>query len=129
MSQVFDDPGARHLLEMTARLAELDAEALDLADAEAFADERIDVHVAHGDLSPGLTRLQADVLDDLGGDERHRLARASALGVEMAVAFEPLSGNRCHLLDGPQLRLAGSPKMNRLDGHMPMMHQAPVEGS
>jgi hypothetical protein len=41
---------------MTTRLAELHAEALDLTDAEAFAYEAIDLHVAHGYLSSSLTR-------------------------------------------------------------------------
>lgn len=41
---------------MTTRLAELHTEALDLADAEALANEPIDVHVAHGHLPPGLAR-------------------------------------------------------------------------
>jgi len=37
-------------------LAELHAEALDLADAKAFADKRVDIHIAHGHLAAGITR-------------------------------------------------------------------------
>jgi hypothetical protein len=57
MSERLDDPRSRQLLEMTTRLAELHTEALDLADAEALANEPIDVHVAHGHLPPGLARM------------------------------------------------------------------------
>jgi hypothetical protein len=56
MGELLDDPRPRHLLQMTARLAELHTEALHLADAEAFADEAVHVHVAHGELPPGLSR-------------------------------------------------------------------------
>ena len=41
-----DHAGARHALERRARLAELDADALDVADAEALADERVQVDPA-----------------------------------------------------------------------------------
>jgi hypothetical protein len=61
MSECLDDPRSRHLLEMTTRLAEFHAEALDLADAEAFADEAVDIHIAHGHLSSSRARLQPDV--------------------------------------------------------------------
>ena len=66
MGELLDDPRSRPLLEMAAGLAELDAEAFDLADAEALADEAVDVHVAHRHLPPGPTRTQSDLLDDLG---------------------------------------------------------------
>jgi hypothetical protein len=113
---------------MTTRLAEFHAEALDLADAEAFADEAVDIHIAHGHLSSSRARLQPDVLHNLGGNERQRLARGSPVGVEMTVALESLPGDRPHRLDSPQLGLAGSPEMNRLHWHRPIMHQPSVEG-
>ena len=128
MSECLDDPRSRHLLEMTTRLAEFHAEALDLADAEAFADEAVDIHIAHGHLSSSRARLQPDVLHNLGGNERQRLARGSPVGVEMTVALESLPGDRPHGLDSPQLGLAGSPEMNRLHWHRPIMHQPSVEG-
>ena len=56
MSEHLDDPRSRQLLEMTTRLAELHTEALDLADAEALANEPVDIHVAHGHLPSSLTR-------------------------------------------------------------------------
>src|SRR5437870_4127088 len=51
VDEVVDDPRARERLEMQARLAELDAVALDLADAEALADEIVEPHPAHRQLS------------------------------------------------------------------------------
>ena len=56
MSECLDDPRARHLLEVTTRLAELHAEALDLADAKAFANKSVDIHITHGHLPPSIPR-------------------------------------------------------------------------
>ena len=96
MGELLDDPRPRHLFQVPARLAELHAEALDLADPEALADEAVHVHVAHGHLPASLSRLEPHVLDDLGRDERQRLARRGSVGMEMTIAFEPLPGNRSH---------------------------------
>ena len=74
---------------MTTRLAELHAEAFDLADAKALADEAVDIHIPHGHLPSSFTRPKSHLLDDLGGNERQRLARRSSVGVKMAVTFEP----------------------------------------
>src|SRR4051812_26978823 len=93
MSQLLDDPGPGHLLQVPTRLAELDTEALDLADPEAFADEAVHVHVAHSHLPASLSRHQSNVLDDLGGNERQRLAWRGSVGMEMTIAFESLTGN------------------------------------
>ena len=102
---------------MPARLAQLHAEALDLADSEALADQAVHVDVADGDLPPGIPRFEPDVFDDLGGYERQRLPRRRPLGVEVTVPLEPLSGDGLHGLDGPQPRLARGPKMDRLHRH------------
>jgi len=93
MGELLDDPRPRHLLEMPTGLAELHTETLDLADPEALADEAVHIHVADGHLPASASRRKSDVLDDLGGDERQRLARPSSVGAEMTVAFEPLPGN------------------------------------
>jgi hypothetical protein len=69
-----DDPGPRHFLEMPTRLAEFDAEAFDLADAEVFANEAVDIDVAHGHLPSSLTRLESDLFHNIGCNERKRLA-------------------------------------------------------
>jgi hypothetical protein len=123
MRERLDDPGARHLLEMRARLAELHAEALDLADAEALPDEGVDVHIADRHLPSSLAGPQADILDNLGGDERQRLAGGSALVVEMTIAFEPLPGDGPHLLDSPQFGHTFGTEMNRLYRHVLIMHE------
>jgi hypothetical protein len=41
---------------MPARFAELHAEALDLADAKALADESVDIDITHGHLPSSITR-------------------------------------------------------------------------
>jgi hypothetical protein len=56
MSKGLDDPRPRHLLEVSARLAELHAETLHLADAEALSNEAVDVHIAHCHLPSSLAR-------------------------------------------------------------------------
>src|SRR5207253_6225341 len=56
VGELLDDPRSRHLLEMPTRLAELHAEALDLADAKAFANKGVDIHIAHGHLPARITR-------------------------------------------------------------------------
>jgi len=93
MSELLDDPLPGHLLQMPTRLAELDTETYDLADPEAFANETVHIHVTHSHLPPSLSRPKSNVSDDLGGNERQRLARGSSVGMEMTVAFEPLAGN------------------------------------
>src|SRR5262249_59563097 len=76
VQEPFDDPGLRHRLQVRARLAQLDAAALDVADAEGLADERIHVHATRDDVAPRLARLDRDPvlpihrLDRLGRDER-----------------------------------------------------------
>src|SRR5207248_11530515 len=46
MGQLSDDPGPRQRLEVGARLAELDAEAFDLADAETPPDQSVETDAA-----------------------------------------------------------------------------------
>jgi hypothetical protein len=41
---------------MATRLTELYAEALDLADAKAFANKSVDIHITHGHLPPCIAR-------------------------------------------------------------------------
>ena len=73
VDEIFDDPGAGELLQVTARLAELDAQALDVADAETLADQVVEPDVTHHDLPPGLGAGQADVLERFGLDQGQRL--------------------------------------------------------
>ncbi len=107
---------------MKARLAELHTETLDLADAKAFANEAVDVHVAHGHLPSSLARRQPNLVHNLGRDERQRLSGASAGIVEMPVAFQPLTRHRPYRLDRPQRGLTGGREMNGLHWHTPIMH-------
>jgi len=44
----------------------------------------------------------------------------------MTVTFEPFPGDGPYGLDGPQFGLAGSPEMNRLYRHCPIMYQRPA---
>src|ERR671933_1066963 len=59
VGELLDDPRPRHRLEVLARLAELDAVALDLADAEAPSDEVGEPDAAGGDLPPRLAGCEA----------------------------------------------------------------------
>src|SRR5262249_14432045 len=91
MDELLDDPRPRHLLQVEARLAELDAVALDRPDEEALADQVVEAGAAHRQLTSRATRRQADVLDDVLLHQRQRLARLGAVGEVVAVAFEPLA--------------------------------------
>jgi hypothetical protein len=106
---------------MRARLAQLDPEALDLADPESLSDEVVEPHTADRELPPGLAGLESDALDDLGLDERERLAWGCAMLVEMTVAFEAFPGNDAYRVDGTQHGDVRSPEMNRLHRHTPIM--------
>src|SRR4029450_1387293 len=102
---------------MKARLAELDAVALDGADPEPLADEVVQADAADRQLAPRPTWGQADVLDTLFLDERQGVPRRHALRVEVAVAVEPFARHRTHRLDGPELTLARLAEMDRDDRH------------
>ena len=55
MGQLLDDPRPGHLLEMTTRLTELNAEALNLANAKALTYKGVDIHITHGQLPSSIT--------------------------------------------------------------------------
>jgi len=61
VDECLDHARLRHRLEVRARLAELDPFAFDVADAEALADELIDVDAAREDVAPGCSRLNRHV--------------------------------------------------------------------
>src|SRR5690242_2541653 len=115
MCELPDDPRPRHRLEVQARLAELDAVALDVADAEALPDEVVQPHAADGQLPSRLPRREADSLDLLGLHERQRLARLRPVRAEVAVALEPPPGECAHRLDRAQFAGSLRPEMDRLD--------------
>src|SRR5207253_10697826 len=68
MGELLDDPRSRHLLQMTTWFAELDSEALHLADAEPFANETVDLPVAHGDLPSSLSGPESNLLASLASN-------------------------------------------------------------
>ena len=102
------DSGPGQGLEVAARLAQLDAHALGLADPEALADQVVEArptgeHVAPrllvAELDPG---LGPERLQGLGLDQGQVLGVAlGGLGDEVAIADRPLSGedlDRVHRL-------------------------------
>ena len=129
MGQLLDDPRPGHLLEMTTRLTELHAEALNLANAKALTYKGVDIHITHGQLpssvaglssrSPRQPRLRRSVTPDPEG----------SAGVEMPVAFEPFSGDSLHRLDSPKFGRPRSAEMDRLYRHVSIIYQAPVGAS
>src|SRR5215213_976657 len=114
MDEVLDDPGPRQRLEVRARLAELDAVALDLPDAEALADQIVQPDAPYGELPPRPAGRQSHVVDRLGLDERERLARQRALGMELPVTLEPVPGDGACLLHHPELARDLAADVNRL---------------
>jgi hypothetical protein len=56
-------------------------------------------------------------LADLGLDQRQRLARWCAIGVEVPVALEALTGESARGLDGAELQSACGSQMNGFDRH------------
>src|ERR1022692_1254565 len=124
VGEILDDAGPRHLLEVRARLAQLNAEALDVADAEAPADEIVHLHPAQRHLSPRLAECQPDVLDDRSVDQRQSLTGAGPGLVEVAVALQPLPGHGDRRVDRVELCRLARADVNRLDRHVAIMHEA-----
>jgi hypothetical protein len=73
VDECLDHARLRHRLEMRARLTELDPFALDVADAEALADEFVDVDPAREDVAASRSRL--DRHDALTRNGIHRFSR------------------------------------------------------
>ncbi len=102
MDEILDDAGPGKALQVSARLAELDALALDVADAEPLADQGVEPSAAHHDLTPGLRAGQADVLEGFGLDEGQRLTRACPVGEEITVALQAAARDRAYGADRAQ---------------------------
>jgi hypothetical protein len=100
---------------MRARLAQLDAVALDVPDAEALADEVVEPDPAHRELAPRPAGREAHVVDDLALDERQRLTGRRALGMEVAVALETLAGGGANGVHGPQRAFPRGAEMDGFD--------------
>ena len=97
MHERLDRARRRPRLEGRAGLAQLDPPALGLAEAEALADERVQVDASREDVASRGGRIDLQpmlgerVLELLRLDQRQLLLGPA--GVEVAVAFEPLAGN------------------------------------
>src|SRR5262245_27187811 len=115
--ELLDDPRPRQLLQVQTGLADHDAVALDLADAEPLADQVVQAHAADGELAAGLALRQPGAGDDLGLNEREREARPRSLREEVAVAFEALAGEGLDRLDGTDVVLVGGPRVDGADVH------------
>ena len=104
-------PGWRQPLEVRARLGETPADALDLPDQEAAADEGVQPDAAGDDVA---ARLFPGDLDPLGSERLERLrldqrqlvaaacARERSLTAEVPVALEPTSRDRPSYLDATE---------------------------
>src|SRR5919106_2350732 len=105
MHVCLDHAGAREPLERRARLAQLDAEAFDVADAEADAHECVEVDPAGQHVPAALGRaelysgLRSAILERLGGDQRQRSPGRGVAVVEVAVALEATPRERADALD------------------------------
>ena len=104
MNKRLDRAGRGPRLHRRARLAQLDAPALERTDPEPLADESVEVDTAGEqvatsrrgiDLQPV---LDGGALELLGLDQRQLLLRPAR--VEVAVPCEPLAGHGRHRLDG-----------------------------
>src|SRR3954454_23844751 len=121
VDQVAEDARVGEALEVRARLAEAAADALGLADAEAPADERVEVDAAGDDVAARLGGREAELVDDLGLDQRQVVAVGVGVGeralvLEVAVALEAAAGVGVGLLDQLDRGLGGGSDGDRLDG-------------
>src|SRR6266516_2738543 len=99
VEEILDDPGPRHLLKVSARLADHDAETVHVADPEAFAHQVVHPDAANDHLASRLGAGEADVLEHLRLDQRQRLAGSRAVAVEVPVALQPLARDRADGID------------------------------
>ncbi len=82
VDEILDDAGPGETLQVPARLADLHAEALDVAETKALADQVVNPDAAHHDLPAGLRPAEADVLEYLGLDQGQRLSRPGPIGAK-----------------------------------------------
>src|SRR5215475_2108522 len=116
VDEVLDDAGAGEFLQVAAGLADLDAEAFHIADAEPLADQVVQPDAAHHYLAAGLRAGEADVFEGFGLDQRERVARVGVVG-EVPVTGQALARDGGHRLDGGE-RFARA-DVDLLDVHGP----------
>jgi hypothetical protein len=119
VDQVLDDPGPGQLLQMQARLAQLDAHALDVPDPETPTNQLVKPYSPHDQLTTRLRTGKFHVLERLGLDQRQCLARLCAIRIEVPVAAEPFTCDRGNRRDG--LERLGWADIDLLDIHEPIM--------
>ena len=119
VDQVLDDPGPRQLLQMQARLAQLDARALNVPDPETPAHQLVKPHSPHNHLTARLRTGQSHVLERLGLDQRQCLARLCAILIEVPVAAQPFTCDRGSRRD--RLERLAQADIDLLDIHEPIM--------
>src|SRR6266545_7086518 len=120
MREALDDARLREALEVLARLTELDADAIDVADAEALADERIEVDPAREHVAARFSArhvdpaLRGERLERLGRDQGECAAGLGAVLEVVAIADEALAGVRAHAFHRRR-KLLRRPDVDRLD--------------
>ena len=121
MDEPLDHARLRQRLEVRARLAELDADALDVSHAEPLADERVEVDAARVHLTPARSRRELDAvlgrhpLERLLRDEGQRAARPGAVRVVAPVADEALARVHLGAVDGRDRRRVLRRGVDRFD--------------
>ena len=120
VDEVAQDARVGEALEVGARLAQAAADALGLADAEAPADERVEVDAAGDDVAARLGGREPELVDDLALDQRQVVAVGVGVGEralvrEVAVALEAAAGVGLRAVDELHRRLGGGRDRDRLD--------------
>jgi len=85
--------------ETAAGLAQLDAAALDLADREPAADERVEVDAARQHVAPRVGVAPPQAVERLLGDEGDGRPRLRAVGRVVVLALEAVPGAGADALD------------------------------
>jgi hypothetical protein len=101
MDEVLDDPRPRELLQVPAGLAQCNAVAFDLADAEPLADQFVQPYTANCQLPSCPARWQPNVVDNLLLNECESTSRRGAGRFEMAIALQAFARDGRDRLDRP----------------------------
>jgi len=138
MHETHDHSGLGHRLEVQARLAELDALTLDITDAEATADQGIEIDPPSQHVPARSGRLERDSVlglervDGLCCDQSDRATCRSLGLVEVPVALQSATGNRANTVDrSRQLPVLGRQKDSfdaSLHSSKPILPQPPPPG-
>src|SRR4029078_7461157 len=86
--QLLEYSRSRQLLQVQARLAQLDPQALNVTDPKALANQVVEPHATHHHLPARLGAGELYALQHLGLDQGQRLTGSVALLAKVAVAAE-----------------------------------------